>query len=176
MAKYLVTYLDWRHEFLVGVELRVRGRSRHPGPRDDEGGGRGMPQPRAAPVAGRAGQVRLPAAPAVAGTAARSPVDQGARRRHRRLLRLKKGKKCFILFFPEVLALKHESRILGHSSNPVCGFSMIEVEKVRLYAVSPMENWLGSSLNQIQGWTTVRQSYSRALEQRPLFLSRKGRS
>ena len=26
----------------------------------------------------------------------------------------------------EFLALKHESRILGHSSNPVCGFSMIE--------------------------------------------------
>ena len=31
-----------------------------------------------------------------------------------------------------------------------------------------MENWLGSSLNQIQGRTTVRESYSCALEQRPL--------
>ena len=31
-----------------------------------------------------------------------------------------------------------------------------------------MENWLGSSLNQIQGWTAVRESYSRALEQGPL--------
>ena len=26
----------------------------------------------------------------------------------------------------EFLALKHDSRILGHSSNPVCGFSMME--------------------------------------------------
>ena len=31
-----------------------------------------------------------------------------------------------------------------------------------------MENWLGPSLNQIQGWTTVRESYSHALEQGPL--------
>ena len=50
---------------------------------------------------------------------------------------------------PEFLALKHESRILGHSSNRLCGFSMME--QVRLCAVWPMENWLGSSLNQIQG-------------------------
>ena len=42
------------------------------------------------------------------------------------------------------------------------------MEQVRLCAVWPMENWLGSSLNQIQGWTTVRESYSRALEQGPL--------
>ena len=47
------------------------------------------------------------------------------------------------------LALKHESRILGHSSNPLCSFSMME--QVRLCAVWPMENWHGSSLNQIQG-------------------------
>ena len=32
----------------------------------------------------------------------------------------------------------------------------------------PMENWLGSSWNQIQGWTTVQESYSRAFEQGPL--------
>ena len=57
----------------------------------------------------------------------------------------------------EFLALKKESSIFGHSSNPVCGFSMMK--QVRLCAVWPMENWLGSSLNQIQG------SYSRALEQ-----------
>ena len=57
---------------------------------------------------------------------------------------------------PEVLALKHKSRISGQSSNPVCGFSMME--QVRLCAVWPMENWLGSSLNQMQGWTTVRES------------------
>ena len=42
------------------------------------------------------------------------------------------------------------------------------MEQVRLCAVWPIENWLGSSLNQIQGWTTVRESYSRALEQVPL--------
>ena len=29
----------------------------------------------------------------------------------------------------EFLALKHESRILGHSFNPVCGFSMMEQVK-----------------------------------------------
>ena len=45
---------------------------------------------------------------------------------------------------PEFLALKQESRILGHSSNPVCGFSMME--QARLCAVRPVENWLGSSL------------------------------
>ena len=33
----------------------------------------------------------------------------------------------------EFLALKQQSRILGHSSNPVCGFSMME--QVRLCAV-----------------------------------------
>ena len=58
----------------------------------------------------------------------------------------------------EFLALKNESRILGHSSNPVSGFSMMK--QVRLCAVWPMESWLGSSLNHIQGWTTVRESYS----------------
>ena len=39
------------------------------------------------------------------------------------------------------------------------------LEQVRLCAAWPMENWLGSSLNQIQGWTAVRESYSCALEQ-----------
>ena len=68
---------------------------------------------------------------------------------------------------PEFLALKHKSRILGHSPNPVCGFSMLE--QVRLCAVYPMEYWLGGSLNHIQGWTTVRESYSRAPEQGPLL-------
>ena len=66
-------------------------------------------------------------------------------------------------FLPEFLAIKHESRILGHSSNPVCGISMME--QVRLCAVWL---WLGSSLNQIQGMTTVRESFSRVLEQRTL--------
>ena len=66
----------------------------------------------------------------------------------------------------EFLVLNQESRILGHSSNPVCGFSVME--QVILCAVWPMENWLGSSMNQIEGWTTVRESYYRALEQGPL--------
>ena len=69
----------------------------------------------------------------------------------------------------EFLALKLESRILRQSSNPVSGFSMME--QVRLCAVWPMENWLGSSLNQTQGWTTFRESYSRALEQGPLAMA-----
>ena len=64
---------------------------------------------------------------------------------------------------PEILALEHESRNLGHSSNPVCGFSVME--HVRLCALWSTDNWHGSSLNKIQGWTTVRESYSRALEQ-----------
>ena len=54
----------------------------------------------------------------------------------------------------EDIALKHESRILGQWSNPVSGFSMME--QVILCAVWPMENWPGSSLNQIQGWNNVR--------------------
>ena len=47
----------------------------------------------------------------------------------------------------EFLALKHESRILGQSSNFVWGFSMME--QVRLCVVWHMENWIDSSLNQI---------------------------
>ena len=53
----------------------------------------------------------------------------------------------------EFLALKHESRIHGHSFNIVCGLSMMQ--QVRLCAVWSMENWFASSLNQIHGWTTV---------------------
>ena len=44
------------------------------------------------------------------------------------------------------------------------------MEQVRLCVVWPKENRLGSSLNQIQGWTTVREPYSRALEQGPLMV------
>ena len=43
--------------------------------------------------------------------------------------------RCFVsssLSFPEFLALKQESRILQQSSNPVCGFSMME--QARLHA------------------------------------------
>ena len=39
------------------------------------------------------------------------------------------------------------------------------MEQVSLGAVWAVENWLSFSLNQIQGWATVRESYSRALEQ-----------
>ena len=53
----------------------------------------------------------------------------------------------------DLLAPKHESKILRQSPNPVSGFSIME--QVRLCAVWHMENWLGSSLNDIQGWTTV---------------------
>ena len=72
------------------------------------------------------------------------------------------------LFFSDMLFLKHDGRIFGHSLNPVCGFSMME--QVRLCAVWPMENWLGTSLNQIRGWSSVRESYSRRLEQGLLAL------
>ena len=53
----------------------------------------------------------------------------------------------------DILFLKHVCGVLRQSSNPVCGFSMME--QVRLCAVSPTENWLGSSRNHIQGWMTV---------------------
>ena len=42
------------------------------------------------------------------------------------------------------------------------------MEQVRLCSVWAMENWLGSFLNHIQGRTTVREYYSRALEEGPL--------
>ena len=42
------------------------------------------------------------------------------------------------------------------------------MDQVRLCALWPVENCLVSSLNQIQGWITVRESYPRALEQGPL--------
>ena len=64
---------------------------------------------------------------------------------------------------PEFLELKHESRILKHTSYPECGFP--KIEQVRVCAAWPMENWLGSSLKQIQGWNTVQESYSISLEQ-----------
>ena len=48
---------------------------------------------------------------------------------------------------------KPDSSILRQSSNPICSFSMME--QVRLCAVWPMKNWLGSSMNHIKGWMTV---------------------
>ena len=67
---------------------------------------------------------------------------------------------CASVSQSEFLALKHKSGILGHSFNPACGFFIMEHSWI--CAVRPTENWLGSSLNQIQGWTTVQESYSRA--------------
>ena len=49
---------------------------------------------------------------------------------------------------PDILFLKHASSIFRQSSNPVCGFSMME--QVILCAVCPMENWHGSSMNHIR--------------------------
>ena len=53
----------------------------------------------------------------------------------------------------DILFLKHACSILRHSSNSVCGFSMME--QVLLCALWPTENWLCSSINHIQGWMTV---------------------
>ena len=54
---------------------------------------------------------------------------------------------------PDILFLKHASIIFRQSSNHVCDLSMME--KVRLCAVWPMENWIGSFMNHIQGRMTV---------------------
>ena len=54
---------------------------------------------------------------------------------------------------PDILFLKHARSILRQSSNPLCGFSMME--QVRLCVVWARENWLGSSMNHLQGWKTV---------------------
>ena len=61
--------------------------------------------------------------------------------------------KIFIHLTSDIVAVKQDSSILKESSNPVCGFSMME--QVRLCAVWSTENWLGSSMNHIQGWMTV---------------------
>ena len=47
--------------------------------------------------------------------------------------------------FTDIFFLKHACSILRQSLNPVSGFSMME--PVKLCAVWPMENWLGSSTN-----------------------------
>ena len=53
---------------------------------------------------------------------------------------------------PDIFVLKHESSIFRSFIQPglVCGFSMME--QVMLCTVRPAENWLGSSMNHIQGW------------------------
>ena len=50
----------------------------------------------------------------------------------------------------DILFLKRDCRVHRQSSNPVCGFSMME--QVRLCAVWSTENWHGSSMNHILGW------------------------
>ena len=59
---------------------------------------------------------------------------------------------CWLLR-ADIIALNHVSRIRWQSSKPVCGLSMME--QARLCAIWPMENWLGTSMNHIQGWMTV---------------------
>ena len=68
--------------------------------------------------------------------------------------------------WPEISSEEHESSIFRQSSNPVSGFSMME--QVRLCAVWPTENWLGSSMNHIQGWNTVWICYWHARQNRSL--------
>ena len=69
------------------------------------------------------------------------PLQVGAHRL--RLVQLR-------VLLPDILFLKHANRILRQSTNPVWDFSIMK--KVRLCAVWPMENWLGSAMNKIQGW------------------------
>ena len=64
--------------------------------------------------------------------------------------------------WPEISSEEHESSIFRQSSNPVSGFSMME--HVRFCAAWPTENWLGSSMNHIQGWKTVWECCRHALE------------
>ena len=63
----------------------------------------------------------------------------------------------------EVLALKQKSRILRHSSNPVCGSRKSQASSpwAKQHRAYPVLSWR----NHIQGWMNVRESYSRALEQ-----------
>ena len=66
----------------------------------------------------------------------------------------------------EVLAIKHESRILGQWLNPVSGprNSQASSPCPKQHGAYPVPSWR----NHIQGWMSVRGSYSHALEQRTL--------
>ena len=63
---------------------------------------------------------------------------------------------------PEVLALKHESKILGQWSNPESCSRKSQASSpwAKQHRVSPVPSWR----NHVQGWMTVQESYSRALE------------
>ena len=71
---------------------------------------------------------------------------------------------------PEVLALNHESRILGQWSNPESGSrkSQASYPWAKQNRVYPVPSWR----NHIQGWMNVRESYSHALEQGTLLAPR----
>ena len=68
----------------------------------------------------------------------------------------------------EVLALKHRSRILGQWSKPVSGSRKSQASS--LWAKQHRVYPIPTRRNHMQGWMNVRESYSRALEQRTLLL------
>ena len=69
-------------------------------------------------------------------TSLQAEVDNCLRQMSEERERFSAEGEAWVRFISEVLALKHESRILGHSSIHLCGFSMME--QVRLCAVWPM--------------------------------------
>ena len=75
---------------------------------------------------------------------------------------------------PEVVALKHESRILGQWSKPVSGSRKSQASSlwVKQHWVEPVPSWR----NHIQGWVNVLKSYSCALEQGTLWATPTGLS
>ena len=68
---------------------------------------------------------------------------------------------------PGNLFLKHDSSIFRQSSNPVCGSwkSQASSPWAKQHRAKPIPPWI----NNIQGSMTVRETYSRALEQRTLL-------
>ena len=70
-----------------------------------------------------------------------------------RVPRLRERREMWHRCRTDIFFLKHASSILRQSFNPLNGSSMIE--QVRLCAVWPTKNWLGSPMKLIQGWKTV---------------------
>ena len=85
--------------------------------------------------------------PQVAGCVKCFPrVPQALEAGNPRLRRISALTKC-VLYFQDgcrIVVIDREEAISAEISNPNCG-------KIR----TPQGNWLGSSLSQIQGWTTV---------------------
>ena len=80
------------------------------------------------------------------------------------------GKRCVVACSRcEQSALKQKSRILGQWYNPVCGSRKSQASSpwVKQHRVLPVPSWR----NHIQGWMTVRESYSCAVEQGTLAVS-----